>query len=125
MNALWMKLVILCMVGKSAGEAFDHMATRQFLNIALFAVARPYTTDQHHLHISTDMIQPYLVIANNKLSDHCRDSYVSVLIFHPFYLPPDCLTVIPSLQTLFLVAKTGLGLYRTMLSMSGLLGLHC
>ena len=27
----------------------------------------------------------------------CRDSYVSVLIFHPFYLSPDCLTIIPSL----------------------------
>ena len=31
----------------------------------------------------------------------CRDQCVSVLIFHPFYLLPDCLTVIPSLWTLF------------------------
>ena len=29
----------------------------------------------------------------------CRDSYVSVLIFHLFYLSPDCLTVIHSLRT--------------------------
>ena len=27
----------------------------------------------------------------------CRDSYISVLIFHLFYLSPDCLTVIHSL----------------------------
>ena len=31
----------------------------------------------------------------------CRDSYISVLIFHPFYLLPDCLTVIHSLRTPF------------------------
>ena len=31
----------------------------------------------------------------------CRDSYVSVLIFHLFYLSPDCLTVIHSLRTPF------------------------
>ena len=31
----------------------------------------------------------------------CRDSYISVLIFHLFYLSPDCLTVIHSLQTPF------------------------
>ena len=30
-----------------------------------------------------------------------RDSYVSVLIFHPFYPSPNCLTVIPSLWTPF------------------------
>ena len=29
----------------------------------------------------------------------CRDSYVPVLIFHLFYLSPDCLTVIHSLRT--------------------------
>ena len=34
-------------------------------------------------------------------ANRCRDSYVSVLIFHPFYLPPNCLTVIPSLRTPF------------------------
>ena len=33
------------------------------------------------------------------LNQRCRDSYVSVLIFHLFYLSPDCLTVIHSLRT--------------------------
>ena len=55
----------------------------------------------------------------------CRDLYISVLIFHPF-LPftrlPYCY---PFALNSFLVAKTGLGLYRTMPSTSGLFGLYC
>ena len=49
------------------------------------------------------------VLVYNIDRTHCRDSYVSVLIFHPFYLSPDCLTI--SLRSEhFLVAKTGIGL---------------
>ena len=36
-------------------------------------------------------------IAGQKGEEHYRDLYVSVLKFHPFYLLPDCLTVIPLL----------------------------
>ena len=58
-------------------------------------------------------------------SKRCRDPYVSVLIFHPF-LPftrlPYCY---PFTLNSFLAAKTGLGLYQTMLSASGLFSLYC
>ena len=56
----------------------------------------------------------------------CRDLYVSVLMYIPPLLPftwlPYCYPFAPNS---FLVAKTGLGLYWTMLSVSGLFGLYC
>lgn len=39
-KALRMKLVISCVVGKSAGVVVGRIATRQFLNAVLFATAR-------------------------------------------------------------------------------------
>ena len=67
----------------------------------------------------TKMPDKSMFISSGK---HCRDLYVFVLIFHPLYLLP---YYYPFALNSFLVAKTGLGLYWTMLSVSGLLSLHC
>ena len=56
--------------------------------------------DLQALHLWTDL-QALVVKLSRYFQVRCRDSYVSVLIFHLFYLSPNCLTVIHLLWSPF------------------------
>ena len=56
-------------------------------------------TFRPHIVLFSARILFWLGTVRSQVPRGCRDSYVSVLIFHLFYLSPDCLTVIHSLRT--------------------------
>jgi hypothetical protein len=72
MNSLWMKFVTVCVDGRSVLVECGRMATKQFLNVALFASASDCRATQFQ-RASRITTQTYLVIANNMFGDHGQD----------------------------------------------------
>ena len=81
-------------------DIFNHKESLRIL-LEMERTMNFVTQELATLRPGLEMAREKLYLASKRQTTRCRDSYISVLIFHLFYLSPDCLTVIHSLRTPF------------------------